>query len=140
MNNAQLVANFIEQVWNQRDFSELTTFLHPDFIDHGLPHPLPANAEGTKRWIELTGMSFEHKTVIDSQVTEGDKSLIKIRMLLRHIGAWRDIAPTGLEVKAVGYRQFRLQDSRIIEHWALIDGQAIENQLRDAAQGCKAAE
>jgi predicted ester cyclase len=61
-------------------------------------------------------------------------------MQLRHIGEWRGIAPTGLGIAAVGYRCFRLTEGRIIAHWALIDGNAIENQLRGAVQGCKVQE
>lgn len=38
------------------------------------------------------------------------------------------------------YRYYRLQDNKIIEHWALIDGNAIENQLKDAAKGCNIQE
>jgi predicted ester cyclase len=61
---------------------------------------------------------------------------MKIKMRLKHIGPWRDIAPTGIELHVIGYRHFKIKDGRIIEHWALIDGQAIENQLKKAAHGC----
>jgi hypothetical protein len=43
-------------------------------------------------------------------------------MLLKHIGKWRGIEPTGTEISAVGCRYVKLADNKIIEHWALIDG------------------
>jgi SnoaL-like polyketide cyclase len=136
----QLVADFITDIWNERRFDLLEQYLHPAFIDHSLPPGFSPDAGGTEQWIRLTGQSFEHRTLIDEQVTEPGISILKIRMQLKHIGEWRGIAPTGMEIEAVGYRCFRLAEGRIIGHWALIDGNAIENQLKDAAQGCKVQE
>jgi len=133
----QLVVAYIRNIWNERRFEMLKDYIHPDFTDHSLPPGLPPDVHGLEQWIQLTGQSFEHVTHIDEQVTEPGRSILKIRMQLRHIGEWRSIAPTGREVTAVGYRCFRLEEGRIIEHWALIDGNAIENQLRGAEEGCK---
>lgn len=70
-------------------------------------------------------------------VAEDDKVMIKINMQLEHIGAWRAIEPTGLVINAVGYRYFKLSANRITEHWGLMDGNAIENQLKKATNGCR---
>ena len=133
----ELVAGYIRDIWNEQRFELLEHYLHPAFTDHSLPPTLPPDVVGLELWIRLTGQSFEHRTIIDEQVAESGKSILKIRMQLRHIGEWRGIPPTSREVTAVGYRCFRIEEGRIIEHWALIDDNAIKNQLRDTAQGCK---
>lgn len=140
MDNATLVQQFIGRIWNNNAFDELDFFLHPDFKDHSLPSPFSPDREGLKRWIISTGTSFEHHTRIEEQVTEGDKSITKIRMDLKHIGLWRDLEPTGKNVHAVGYRYFKIREGKIIAHWALIDGMALENQIKETAHGCKIAE
>ncbi|HEV7330165.1 MAG TPA: ester cyclase [Flavisolibacter sp.] len=140
MENSILVKEFINQIWNNKAFEKLDGFLHPDFRDFSLPPVFTPNKEGLKKWISNTGISFEHHTIIEEQVTEGDKSIIKLRMNLKHIGAWRGIEPTGLDLHTFGYRYFKLKEGKIIEHWAVIDGQAIENQLKSASHGCKIAE
>lgn len=140
MENSIIVQNFIINIWNNRAFEKLGDFLHSDFKDYGLPPMFPPNKDGTKKWIIDTGLSFEHNTVIEEQVTQGAKSIVKIRMHLKHIGTWRNIQPTGIDLHTIGYRYFKLKDGKIIEHWALIDGQGLENQLKDASQGCKIAE
>lgn len=140
MENSILVQDFIRQLWNHKAFEETDRFLHTDYKDYSLPPQFPAGKEGTLKWITLTGISFEHTTVIEEQVTEGDKSIVKICMNLKHIGIWRDIEPTGIELQTSGYRYFKLADNKIIAHWAVIDGQAIENQLKHASHGCKKAE
>jgi predicted ester cyclase len=140
MKTEKLIMAFIDQVWNNQQFEKSEEFLHPEFKDNSLPSLLTPDKEGMKKWILATSAAFEHKTIIEEQVTEGDKSIVKIRMDLKHIGVWRGIEPTGMEVKAVGFRFYKIAEGKIIEHWGLIDGQAIENQLRDASQGCKIAQ
>jgi predicted ester cyclase len=139
MENSKLVLEFIEQVWNKRNFEKLDNFLHPEFKDNSLPLAFTTDKEGMKKWIVTTGASFEHTTTVEEQVTEDDKSMIKIRMDLKHIGIWRGIEPIGVEVKIAGFRFYKIVQGKIIAHWALIDGQAIENQLKNVSQGCKIA-
>lgn len=140
MDNSEIIAAFIEQIWNNRNFEKLSEFMHPDFKDYSLPPSLSADIEGMKKWILSTGVSFEHKTIVEDQITEGNKSIAKIKMEMKHIGLWRNFEPTGMEFTTAGYRYFQLQDGKIIAHWALIDGQAIENQIANASKGCKTVE
>lgn len=140
MENSILIRDFIEQIWNNKAFEKLDSFLHAEFRDYSLPPALPTDRQGTKSWIVNTGISFEHHTIIEDQVTENDKCIVKIRMKLKHVGVWRDIEPSGLNIDAVGYRYFKIKDGKIIGHWGLIDGQAIENQLQRSNRGCKIAE
>lgn len=132
-----ITRNFIEQIWNAQQYNHADLFLHADFKDHSLPPHFPPSKEGTLQWIRQTGISFEHLTHIEEIVSEDDKVMMKIRMELKHIGTWRDIAPTGFSIATIGYRHFKLKDGKILEHWALIDGNSIENQLKSSAHGCK---
>jgi predicted SnoaL-like aldol condensation-catalyzing enzyme len=135
----ELVVRFIEEIWNRQDFEQADALVHPQFKDHSLPKALPTGKEGLKQWITALGASFEHKTIIEDQVSEGDKIAVRISLLLKHTGTWRAIPPTGTKVTAKGFRFFRVKEGKIIEHWGLIDGQTIENQLKKATQGCAVA-
>ncbi|MEO7044467.1 MAG: ester cyclase [Ferruginibacter sp.] len=140
MESSTLITEFIEQIWNNRTFGKLDTYLHSDYKDYSLPATFPTDKEGTKKWILATGVSFDHNTVIDEQVTEGNSSILKIKLTLKHIGTWREIKPTGIELQIVGYRHFKIKDGKIIGHWGLIDGQSIENRLKNTNHGCKITE
>lgn len=137
MDHSQLVAAFIHHIWNGRQFDKLNDFLHPDFHDHSLPHPLTPDKNGLRQWINITSASFDHTTIIETQVTENDVCIIRIRMHLKHTGSWRGIAPTGTELATTGYRQFHFRDGKIVAHRALVDGQTIETLLTGAAHGCR---
>lgn len=135
--NKQLVLDFIDRIWNRQAFQQLPEFLHPAFEDQSLPPSFPPDASGLEAWIEATGKSFRHQSYIEKIVAENDTVMIKFYMELEHIGPWRDLEPTGALVNAVGYRCFEIREGKIRSHWALIDGNAIENQLRETTHGCK---
>lgn len=128
------IAHYIATIWNLGDTSRLEQFLHPGYTDHSLPPGLPPDSTGLKQWIALTHGSFQPETIINEQVAEPGKSIIRITMHMKHTGLWRGIAPTGQTVSIPGYRCFRLQDNRIIEHRALIDGNTLEKKLTAGIQ------
>ncbi len=136
--NKSIVINFIEDIWNLNQFEKMSEYISDDFMDYSLPATLPANKKGMEQWIIGTGKSFNHKTLIETLVSENDNVIIKIKLELKHIGVWRNIEPTYLDVSTVGYRHYKLENNKIKEHWALIDGNAIENQLKRSndLKGC----
>lgn len=136
-NSKETVINFIEVIWNQSQFDQIDRYIHPNFTDHSLPPMLPTNKDGLKLWITGTSQAFEHETIIEEIVCEDNKVMVKILMSLKHIGKWRDIEPTGKQIFTNGYRYFKLADNKIIEHWALVDGNAIENDLMLKDHRCK---
>ncbi|WP_142684129.1 ester cyclase [Chitinophaga polysaccharea] len=123
------ITHYINTIWNLGDTSRLEQFLHPDYVDHSLPPGLPPDSTGLKQWIALAHASFQPQTIINEQVAEPGTCMIRITMHMKHAGTWREIPPTGLTVSIPGYRCFRLQDNRIIEHRALIDGNTLEKKL-----------
>lgn len=135
-----IAREFIATIWNNRDVEELDRFLHPAYADYSLPPFLTPDATGLKNWILATSASFEHTTIIEDQVSEKHTSILRISMVMKHIGGWRDIPATGRTVTVRGYRQFRVADGKIIGHWGLVDGTALENQLKDTAHGCQVPE
>lgn len=132
-----IAQNFIVEIWNQRQFQHLDKYLHPEFTDHSLPPALPANKEGLKSWITATGNSFEHETFVEDMVAEGDKIILKIKMKLKHIGVWRGIEPSGKVIETTGYRYLFFRGDKILKHWALIDGEFIEKQLKVQKLSCE---
>ena len=124
--NKPIVINFIEEIWNQKQFGKIDKYVSAHFIDHSLPPTFSANKDGMKLWIIGTGKAFEHKTIIDNIVSEGGQVMIKMKMQLKHIGVWREMPPTQLQIEATGCRLFHISRGKIMDHWALIDGSAIE--------------
>ncbi len=132
--NKTIVSDYIKKIWNEKQFDKLDQFLSEDFTDHSLPPAYPANKEGTLQWILSFGDSFEHKTFIEEIIGEGNRVVLKLQLQLKHIGVWTGIDPTQGNVHTSGYRLFKLSENKIIEHWAMIDGNRIENILREKVE------
>lgn len=128
--NKQVITDFVDTIWNNRQFDKLCRFLHSNFEDHSLPPTMPGGAEGLKLWISGLGRSFEHKTRIDEMISEGDKVAVRLTMFLKHTGAWRGVEATHREFGTGGFRIFRLLDGKIIEHRGLLDPTAIEQAIK----------
>lgn len=125
------VRRYIEEVWNKQNLEVVDEYLAEGYTDHSLP-PEFKGPEGVKQWVKAVSASFSEQTIIEDQVTEGNMSIIRLTMRLTHRGEWRGIPATGKQVEISGYRTYRLEGDKIAEHWALIDGSSLEQQLRAA--------
>ncbi|MBE7551891.1 MAG: ester cyclase [Anaerolineales bacterium] len=128
--NKNIIRRYIEEVWNNQNLDTLDEFLAANYVDHSLPSQF-SGREGVKQWVKALSASFDEQTIIEDQVTEGDRSIIRLTMRLTHHGEWRGIPATGKQVEIKGYRAYRLEGNKIAEHWALIDGDSLERQLRE---------
>jgi hypothetical protein len=133
---AVLVAGFIEDFWNGRQFHKAGDYFHADYRDHSVPPGFPAGPAGTIQWIEKLGASFIHRTQIEEVITEAGTVVLRVRLHLKHTGPWRGIQPTGAEVSTTGFRVFRVEAGKITQHLALIDGESLEKQLKGLTKAC----
>jgi len=129
--NKNIVRRYLEEVWNKKNLDAVDELLAENYVDHSLP-PEFQGREGVKQWVKAVSTFFDEQTIVEDQVTEGDRSIIRLTMRLTHRGEWRGIPPTGKQVEIKGYRAYRLEGDKIAEHWALIDGDSLERQLRGA--------
>lgn len=125
-----IVRRYIEEVWNKQNLKAVEEFLAENYVDHSLP-PEFQGRSGVKQWVKAVSTFFDEQTIIEDQVAEGDRSIIRLTMRLTHHGEWRGIPATGKQVEIKGYRAYRLEGDKIVEHWALIDGDSLERQLRE---------
>jgi predicted ester cyclase len=136
METKRVITAFIEKIWNKREFENINDFVSEHYKDFSLPPILKGDSDGTIAWIKSTSKAFEHRTTIDEIVAEENKVMVKVKMQMKHIGVWRDILPTGAEISVTGYRFFKLYKDKIVEHWGMIDGNAIENKLKEVKKVC----
>ncbi|GGC40061.1 hypothetical protein GCM10011386_35180 [Parapedobacter defluvii] len=137
MENKELVLGFIANVWNRQEIEHLVDYVSDRFIDHSLPLGFPEGLAGTQMWIAATGKSFRHRTIVEDILAEGNQVCIRIKMELHHIGEWRGYAATGVDITTSGYRFFELANGRIVQQWALIDGNRIEQAIAGNSHGCR---
>ena len=135
--NTEIVSSFISTIWNAKVLDRIHEFISEDYLDHSFLPAVPPTRAGLKTWIENTSLAFDHHTTIESSIAKDYHVALRITFEAKHIGKWRNIEATGRSVSVKGFRFFRLREKKIIEHWALIDGESLQTALTDQYHGCE---
>lgn len=131
--NKAIVRRMVEAVQNEHNLDSMDTFFTPNFINHV---EAPGHTtEGTS--VERAKSTFRqlfaaipdlHAT-IHAQVAEGDKVVTYKTMRGTHQGEWMGVAPSGRTITFNVIDILRLEDGKVVEHWAVQDRLAVMQQL-----------
>lgn len=129
--NKALVRRWLEAV-DTGDVAVLGRYLAAAYVDHNPPPfpDLPPGRAGAERAFALALAAFsDFHHVIEDQIAEGDLVVSRIAGTGVHTGEFLGIPPTGRRVSMSGIAIHRVQDGRIVEHWAQIDALGLLQQL-----------
>ena len=114
----QCVTEFIEAVWNENKHSEISNYLHDDFVDHSLPFTSLRGKAGLLIYLKELAKKVYHNTEILELTTLDELVICKIRIVTTLLADKGDesISPEIID----GYRVFRMHDGKIIGHWEMI--------------------
>jgi steroid delta-isomerase-like uncharacterized protein len=122
--NKALVRRYLEAVDANESggWDVLDEFLAPNFVSHGgLPPGVGSDRDGVKRSAELFRQATPGKHVIVDQIAEGDRVVSRIRGSGRHVGDHLGVPASGADVEVDGVVIHRIENGKIVEHWALLD-------------------
>ena len=107
-------------------FEEL---VHPDIVLHGVP----GVERGRDIWYdfyEKLGVAFpDSATTVNVVVVEDDKAAVDWTWEATHSAPLMGIPPTGVKLAVRGMTIERVENGRIVEHWAVIDQLSWLQQL-----------
>ena len=97
--------------------------------DPGLPFEVVGPA-GVKRLAEalLPGIP-DLRLPIEDVVAEGDRVLVRLRVQGTHGGDLMGVPATGRPIDIAVLDLFKIQDARLVEHWALLDNLGLLRQI-----------
>ena len=116
--DAELVANYINQIWNEKKFAVLSDYLDDDYVDHSMPHVCVQNKEGLLLYLRRLNRTVSHRTEIVELTTLGELVICHIRISVSSLSTRADTGG-GVEV-FYGYRTFRMFNGKIAEHWEIV--------------------
>jgi serine phosphatase RsbU (regulator of sigma subunit) len=137
--NRAIFRRYIEEVWNQTNL-EVVDEIFERYISHQPDGSvLERGPEDVKRFVGEFRTAFpDLRLIIDDQIAEGDKVMIRETARGTHQGELRGIAPTGEEMEIPGMAVFRFsEEGKVVESWDSYDQlslmrQSIEQELRMA--------
>ncbi|MBM3738873.1 MAG: ester cyclase [Acidobacteria bacterium] len=131
MQPIDVVCRFIIEYQTGRHRAAALELLAPDFIDH-TPFPgFGPERESVLALFNMLWMAFPDLTPeILEQLAQDDR--VATRKVFRgtHRGEFLGMAPTGKAVAIQVIDIVRIQDSRISEHWNVVDAASLIRQLQ----------
>jgi len=132
--NKEVVARFVEEVWNRGNPAAMEDLCHPDLVDHSDRF---GTALGPGRRAALTAQ-FERalgRPRVAVHDLFGERDLVAARGTLTgtHQEEWFGVAPAGRRVAIDGVLIARLREGRIAELWVHYDAEELVRQLRGEA-------
>lgn len=125
--NVSIVRQFVQKLWNEGDLGCIEQFLAEDYVDHAY---VPNNVEGLKAAVGAWHAAFpDQSSLEESIVAQGDRVVVRLWLEGTHTGSFRGTEATQNRVEVKVYREYRLANGRIAEHWALFDTASLFRQI-----------
>lgn len=128
--NKELVARFIEAVWNGEDLDAIEDLAAADLVVHGLG----AGVDRTRdEFAAFHGglldavPDLEH--VVEDVVAEEDQVVAYVTIRGTPERQYGALAPTGESFESVGFQKYRIEDGTIAEVWVLPNAMGMLRQL-----------
>ncbi len=127
--NKNLVRRY-QEAYNTGKLDELDDILVPNLISHNHLPGVPTGLAGSKMVHQGLLTSFpDSKTTIEDLVAEGDRVVMRGTATGTHKGPFGGAPPTGKSFKVTTMSVFRIANGKIVEHWGVIDGTGVMQQL-----------
>jgi predicted ester cyclase len=138
--NKAIFRRYIEEVWNQTNL-ELVDEIFDRYVSHQPDgQTLERGPEDVKRFVGEFRVAFpDLRLIIEEQLAEGDKVMVRATLRGTHQRGFRGMAPTGKEIEERGFSVFRFsEEGKVVESWdsyysqLSLMRQSIEQELRVA--------
>jgi steroid delta-isomerase-like uncharacterized protein len=127
--NKNLVRRY-QEAYNTGKLDELDSILAPNLISHNHLPGVPTGLAGAKMVHQGLLTSFpDSKTTIEDLVAEGDRVVMRGTATGTHKGPFGGAPPTGKSFKVTTMSVFRIANGKIVEHWGVVDGTGVMQQL-----------
>jgi steroid delta-isomerase-like uncharacterized protein len=128
--NKALVRRFLAEGIERGDPAAFDELLAPDVADHAAAPGLPPGREGWRRNRAIMAAGFpDLRFAIEDLLADGDKVIARTVFTGTHRGDFFGLRATGKAVTVSSIHIFRIDDGRIVEHWANSDDLAMLRQL-----------
>jgi steroid delta-isomerase-like uncharacterized protein len=133
--NKQIIQNFIQVVWNDRNLSALKDFWAEDCVNHAMPGTDNRGLNALRIYHDSFFDDFfsafpDIQIEIVQQLAEGDRIATYITSQGTHSGLFYGIPPTDKHISTSVIRIDRVQDGKITEHWSVSDAAGLMQQIQ----------
>ncbi|HEU4628788.1 MAG TPA: ester cyclase [Gemmatimonadaceae bacterium] len=120
--NKALVRRFYQEVYVDWNMALVDEVVSPRFTSHDWPADGPTGPLAFRAYYDAIRTAVpDARYEVDDLVAEGDRVVVRWRLLGTHEGDFRDIAPTGGAITLRGIAIYRVDGGKLMERWVVAD-------------------
>lgn len=129
MNNKDLVLEFLNAIWGAHDLTAIDKMVYKEVIIRS-PFDIKYGALTMREIIEKWLNAFPDLIIkFYDVIAEGDMVSCRWHAKGTHLGGFFETNPTHKEVSYDGATFFKIENSKIVEYWSIVDIHSILKQL-----------
>ena len=120
--NKELLRRFYKDVYVDWDMSLADAVVSPRFTSHDWPDGGPTGPRAFREYYaSMRAAVPDARYEVDDLIAEGDKVVVRWRLLGTHEGSFQGIAPTGRAITLKGIAIYRVDRGKLMERWVVSD-------------------
>jgi predicted ester cyclase len=132
--NKRLVRRFYKEVYGDWNMSLVDEVVSPRFTSHDWPEGAPTGPEGFRAFYSAIRTALpDARYEVDDMIAEGDKVVVRWRLLGTHQGDFRGIAPTGRAIALKGIAIYRVDGGMLMERWVVTDLHGLLEEISESS-------
>jgi predicted ester cyclase len=132
--NKELVRRFYKEVYGDWNMALVDEVVSPRFTSHDWPKGSPTGPQGFRNFYSAIRSAVpDARYDVDDLIAEGDKVVVRCRLLGTHKGEFRGIAPTGRAIALKGIAIYRVDNGKLMERWVVTDLYGLLEEIRGSS-------
>jgi len=128
--NKAIVRRFIEEVYNNGNFSALGELVSENWTLHTAAGATVIGLEEEQKYVARGRSPFpDYRITIEDMVAEGDKVAVRATRRGTQKEPLRNVPPTDKSVSVARYTIYRLEGGKLVEGWTIDDRYGQFQQL-----------
>jgi steroid delta-isomerase-like uncharacterized protein len=132
--NKALVRRFYREVYVDWNMGLVDAVVATQFTSHDWPERGPTGPKAFREYYSAIRSAVpDARYEVDDLIAEGDRVVVRWRLLGTHKGDFRGIPPSGRQITLKGIAIYRVQSGKLMERWVVSDLHGLLEDIRAAA-------
>jgi len=132
--NKSLVRRFYKEVYVDWNMTLADEVLSPQFMSHDWPEGGPTGPQAFRDYYSAIRSAVpDARYEVDDLIAEGDRVVVRWRLLGTHKGNFRGIPPTGRAIVLRGIAIYRVEGGKLMQRWVVSDLHGLLEEIRGSS-------
>ena len=132
--NKGLVRRFYKEVFVDWNMALVDQVVSPQFISHDWPKGGPTGPRAFRDFYSAIRYALPNaRYEVDDLIAEGDRVVVRWRLIGTHQGDFLGIAPTGRAIALNGIAIYRVEGGKLMERWVVSDLHGVLEEIRGSS-------